>query len=185
MESQERVSEQTTSTVGNWQPELERILTSPTLVKRVVFVGIGHSLCSDDFTGSYVVKKVIVQAKQLPEGVYLFDGEDNVEALITRIADVQAEHVIFVDACELKAEPGETRLISVAQTSYPFFTTHGVPLKLLAEHLLPKSRVWILAIQPERTDFGEHLSPKVRAAADSVSNFLATVLNERAQRVDK
>jgi len=120
----------------------------------------------------------------LPEGVYLFDGEDNVEALITRIADVEAEHVVFVDACEMKAEPGETRLISVTQTSYPFFTTHGVPLKLLAEQLLPKSQVWILAIQPKRTDFGEHLSPEIRAAADSVSNFHATILKKRDQRVD-
>jgi hydrogenase maturation protease len=183
--NQERVSGQTTSTVGNWQPELERIFTSPSPAKKVVLVGMGHPLCSDDFAGSYVVKKIIVQTKhKLSEGVYLFDGEDNVEALITRIADVEAEHVVFVDACELKAEPGETRLISVTQTSYPFFTTHGVPLKLLAEQLLPKSQVWILAIQPKRTDFGEHLSPEIRAAADSVSNFLATILKKREQRVD-
>lgn len=185
MGNQERVSEQTTSTVGNWQPELERILTSPSPVKRVVLVGMGHPLCSDDFAGSYVVKKIIVQAKhKLSEGVYLFDCEDNVEALITRIADVEAAHVVFVDACEMEAEPGETRLISVTQTSYPFFTTHGVPLKLLAEQLLSKSQVWILAIQPKRTDFGEHLSPEIRVAADSVSNFLATILKERDQRVD-
>ena len=148
-------------------------------------VGMGHPLCSDDYAGSYVVKKIIVRAKhKLPEGVFLFDGEDNVEALITRIADVEAENVVFVDACEMNAEPGEARLISVTQTSYPFFTTHGVPLKLLAEQLLPKSHVWILAIQPKRTDLGEHLSPEIRDATDSVSNFLVAILKERAQRVD-
>ena len=148
-------------------------------------VGMGHPLCSDDFAGSYVVKKISVQAKhKLPEGVYLVDGEDNVEALITRIADVEAENVVFVDACEMKTEPGETRLISVTETSYPFFTTHGVPLKLLADQLLTKSQVWILAIQPKRTDFGEHLSPEIRDAAEVVSNFLVTILKERAQRVD-
>jgi len=147
-------------------------------------VGMGHPLCSDDFAGSYLLKKIIVQSKhKLPVGVYLFDGEDNVEALITRIADVEAEHVIFVDACEMKAEPGEIRLISATQTSYPFFTTHGVPLKLLAEQLLPKSQVWILAIQPKRTDFGEHLSSEIRDAADSVSNFLVAIL-KKAERVD-
>ena len=179
--NQERVSRQTTSTAGNWQPELERIITTLSPIKRVVLVGMGHPLCSDDFAGSYVVKKIIVQSKHsLPEGVYLFDGEDNVENLITRIADVEAEHVVFVDACEMKAEPGEIRLISVMQTTYPFFTTHGVPLKLLAEQLLPKSQVWILAIQPKRTDFGERLSPEIRATADSISNFLATILKERA-----
>lgn len=157
--------------------------SSPT--KKVVMVGMGHPLRSDDFAGSYLVKKLIVQAKhKLPKDVYLFDGEDNVEALITKIADLEPEHVIIADACEMKAEPGETQLISVTQTTYPFFTTHDVPLKLLAEQLLPKSQVWILAIQPKQTDFGEDLSPEIRAAADSVSEFFMRNLMEREQRID-
>ncbi len=98
MGNQERVSEQTTSTIYGWRPELEEILNSPSPVKKIVLVGMGHPLRRDYFAGSYVVKKIIVRAKhKLPEGVYLFDGEDNVEALITRIADVEAEHVVFVD----------------------------------------------------------------------------------------
>lgn len=131
------------------------------------------------------MKKLIARANQkLFAGVYLFDGEDNVEALISKIADLEPGHVIFVDACEMKAEPGETQLVSVTQTNYPFFTTHGVPLKLLAQQLLPRSQVWILAIQPKQTDFGEHLSPEIRTAADSVSEFFATFLKERDQLVD-
>jgi hydrogenase maturation protease len=175
-----RVSKQTTSTVAPWRQELKTILASSSPSKKLALVGMGHPLRSDDFAGSYLVKKLIVQAKQkLPEGIYLFDGEDNVEALVTRIADLEPEHVIFVDSCEMKSEPGETQLISVTQTSYPFFTTHGVPLKLLAEQLLARSRVWILAIQPKRTDFGEHLSPEIRAAVDSVSHLFLTALKER------
>jgi hydrogenase maturation protease len=166
--------------MGDWRPELEKILASSLPSRKIVLVGTGHPLRSDDFAGSYVVKKLIVQAKhKLPGDVYLFDGEDNVEMLITKIADLEPEHVIFVDACEMEAEPGETQLISVMQTTYPFFTTHGVPLKLLAEQLLPKSKVWILAIQPKQTGFGEHLSPEIRAAVDSISEFFATILKER------
>ena len=170
------------STGGQWEPELERIMACSSSTNKVVLVGMGHPLRSDDFAGSYLVKKLIVRAKhKFSDGVYLFDGEDNVETLITKIADLNPSHVIFVDACEMKAKPGETRLISVTETDYPFFTTHGVPLKLLAEKLLPRSQVSLLAIQPKKTDFGERLSPEVQAVADSFSHRFATILEERSR----
>jgi hydrogenase maturation protease len=185
LKSEEQVPEQTTSTIRAWRTELEKILSSSSSSTKVVLVGMGHLLRSDDFAGSYVVKKLIARTNdRLLAGVCLFDGEDNVETLISKIADLEPRHVIFVDACEMKAEPGETQLISVTQTGYPFFTTHGVPLKLLAEQLLPRSKVWILAIQPKQTDFGERLSPEIRAAADSVTEFFMTFLKERDQRID-
>ena len=182
MKGQERISRQTTSTESAWRLELKKIAASTSSTRKVALVGMGHPLRCDDFAGSYLVKKLIARANQkLPAGVYLFDGEDNVEVLISKIADLEPEHVIFVDACEMRAKPGEIQLISVNQTSYPFFATHGVPLKLLAEQLLPKSKVWILAIQPKQTDFGEHLSPEILAAADSVSDLFAAILKERDQ----
>jgi len=181
----EHVSEQTTSTVGTWRTELERMLASSSRSNKVALVGMGHPFCSDDFAGSYLVKKLAVRGGgKLPEGVYLFDGEDNVEALITKIAQLQPENVVFVDSCEMKTEPGETRLISVTETSYPFFTTHGVPLKLLAEQLLADSEVWILAIQPKKTDFGEHLSPEIQVAVDAASDFITRILRERSRDFD-
>ena len=182
MKAQQWVSEQTTSTILAWQPQLKKIIESSSLTKKITLVGMGHPLRSDDYAGSYIVKKTITRAKsKRSDRILLLDGEDNVENLITRIAQLEPEHVIFIDACEMKEEPGETKLISVTQTSYPFFTTHGVPLKLLAQQLLPKSSVWILAIQPASTDFGEQLSKEIRAIADSISNFLVKLLEERGK----
>lgn len=185
MKAQQWVSEQAASTALAWQPQLRKVIESSSLTKRIALVGMGHPLRRDDFAGSYIVKKTMEHAKSKREnGIFLFDGEDNVENLITRIGQLEPEHVIFIDACEMKVEPGETNLISVAQTSYPFFTTHGVPLKLLAERLLPKSQVWILAIQPYSTDFGEQLSKEIRIVADSISDFLVKLLKERSKRID-
>ncbi len=183
MKAQQWVSEQTASTALAWQLQLKKIIESSSLTKRIALVGMGHPLRRDDFAGSYIVKKTMEHAKR-ENGIFLFDGEDNVENLITRIGQLEPEHVIFIDACEMKVEPGETNLISVAQTSYPFFTTHGVPLKLLAEQLLPKSHVWILAIQPYNTDFGEQLSKEIKIVANSISDFLVKLLKERSKRID-
>lgn len=185
MKAQQWVSEQTTSTILAWQPQLKKIIESSSSTRKIALVGMGHPLRSDDYAGSYIVKKTITRAKsRRSDRILLFDGEDNVENLITRIAQLEPGHVIFIDACEMKEEPGETKLISVTQTSYPFFTTHGVPLKLLAEQLLPKSNVWILAIQPKSTDFGERLSKEIRPLVDSISDFLVKLLKEKSERVD-
>jgi hydrogenase maturation protease len=180
VEDQNQIPKQTTSTTDSWQTGLEKLLVSSQAGK-IALVGMGHPLRSDDFAGSYVLKKIIVHTSHTSESICLFDGEDNVETLIMKIADLEAEHVIFVDACEMNTRPGEIRLVPVMQTKYPFFTTHGVPLKLLAEQLLSKSQVWMLAIQPKRTDFGEHLSAEIRASADAISNFFSVFLKERQQ----
>jgi hydrogenase maturation protease len=172
------VTQQTTSTTTTWVRELESIVNSSLAqVKRIVFVGMGHPLRRDDYAGSYIMKKLKSMANgTLPGSVYIFDGEDNVEALITGIGELAPEHVVFVDACEMKAEPGETRLVSIERTSYPFFTTHGIPLKLIAEQLLPKSQVWLLAIQPKDTYFGEQLTPEIRRVCNSIVNSILRIL---------
>jgi hydrogenase 3 maturation protease len=181
----ERISYQTTSTASAWRTELERILSSTSPSKRLALVGMGHPLRSDDFVGSYIAKKLLARQQNggLRDGVYIFDGEDNVEVLISKIADLEPEDVIFIDASEMKAEAGETRLVSVSETVYPFFTTHGIPLKLLAEQLFPRSRVWILAIQPKDTDFGEHISPEMRSVANSISELFATTLERGGRQI--
>ena len=180
MKAHEWVSEQTASTMTDWQARVKEIAESSSPTGCVALVGMGHPLRSDDYSGSFIVKKIIAHTNDRRlNTIRLFDGEDNVENLITKIAALEPHHVIFIDACEMKAPPGTTQLIHVSQTSFPFFTTHGIPLKLLAQRIFTKSNVWVLAIQPKSTDFGEELSVELRAVADSISGFLVELLRER------
>ncbi len=167
---------QTTST-EIWQTQLRGLLTSCSPAAKVGLVGIGHPLRGDDYVGSYMAKSIIDASRgALREGSYLFDAEDNVEVLISKIARLGLKDIIFIDSCEMGLRPGEADLRPIAETSYPFFTTHGIPLKVLAEQLLSKSRVWVLAIQPKQADFGESLSPEVRETAVAISGFIASNL---------
>jgi hydrogenase 3 maturation protease len=177
----EKFPEKTTLSTDSWEDQLRTLMKSSSSNKRIALVGMGHPLRSDDYAGSYIVKTLIEEAKgALLGNIRLVDAEDNVEALITRIGDLQPQHVVFVDASEMRMNPGETHLISVKQTAYPFFTTHGIPLKLIAERLLPESEVWILAIQPKSTDFGESLSPEIRGAADTISRHIMKLADEES-----
>lgn len=166
-----------TNSAETWQVQLKELLNSCSQEAKVALVGVGHPLRGDDYVGSYTVKATIeATGGTLPQGTYLFDSEDNVEAQITRLAGLGLKHVIFIDACEMQLRPGQVNLLRVSNTSYPFFTTHGIPLKVFAERLLSESEVWVLAIQPKRTEFGENLSPEIRHTAVTISKFIATNL---------
>ena len=179
-----RVNEQATSIITDWQKNIEKLLKSASSTSPIALVGVGHPLRGDDYVGSLIVKKLSIYLSQLPDGVHLFDAEGDVEAVIGKLVEVAPSHVIFIDACEMEFRPGETQLLPVAETSYPFFTTHGIPLKVIADQLLPKSRAWVLAIQPKHTEFGEELSTEVREASVSISRFMMEILEEKLTVAD-
>lgn len=168
-----------TTSSAEWRAQLKQILTSKPK-SRVAIVGVGHPFRGDDYAGSVILKNIVEQVDGTPpEGVFLFNVEDNAEAFVMKIASLSPDDVIFIDVCDMKSDIGSIRLVPVAQTAYHFFTTHGVPMKVLAEHLLLSSRVWILAIQPALLGFGEKLSPEIRRIVLSVSRFISELLEER------
>lgn len=175
-----RRAKQTTSTKP-WQIQLKTLLESQLPREKVALVGVGHPLKGDDYVGSRAVKAVKKSLNgMLPTGVCLLDAEEHVEEAVTKLASLKPRHIIFIDACEMSAKPGEVRLLSLAKTSYPLFATHGIPLKLLAEQLLSSSEAWILAIQPDRTGFAETLSPEVQKTMMTISDFISASILEVA-----
>lgn len=164
------------STSPSWQPRLLRILKSASPNARVVLVGVGHPLRGDDYVGSYIAKSLIERI--CTHSVILLDAEDGIESVISKVVACDPRHVVIVDACEMNRKPGEIDLLPLAETDYPFFTTHGIPLKLLAEKFLQKAETWILAIQPAHMGVTGRLSPEALTAAASVSSFITTALKE-------
>lgn len=178
-EQQER-----TASTENWQIQLRKLLSSCSSETRLAIVGVGNPMRADDYVGSYTVKAIMEATDgALPEGAYLFDAEDSVEALIGSLAKLGLKHVIFIDACEMGLPPGQANLLSVAETSYPFFTTHGIPLKVLSDRLLSGSKVWVLAIQPKQTEFDASLSDEIQLTATNVSELITRSLIEGGEPI--
>ena len=161
-----------------WQTILKRILVTASADRKVVLVGVGHPLRGDDYVGSFIVESL---GETRSGAIQFFNGEDNVESIIARIGTLRPKHVVFIDACDMNLRTGDARLVTMNETSYPFFTTHGIPLKLLAERFLPNSQCWALAIQPEQLAIGTSLSPNVTTSARSIVEFIkASMMEENA-----
>lgn len=175
----EHGTKQTTQTIVDWKSRLQ-ILFRSSSDQNIAIIGIGHPLRGDDYIGSFILKELRRNAKMIPINVQLLDAENNVECIISKLVKLKPKHVIFIDACKMNLKPGGINLIPVTATEYPFFTTHGIPLKLLSKQFIPESECWILAVQPKQVEFSDTPSPEVRKAGIMISDYVSKLLTEAA-----
>jgi hydrogenase 3 maturation protease len=131
--------------------------------KKILFVGIGNVLKSDDGVGVYISENIEEQGniKSLTAGPAL-------ENYIGKINSLQPDILILVDCADLKMEPGQFRIMDLNDIQDHTFNTHNISLKRLAEFF--PMQVFLLGIQPENIDFGENISYFVKCKADLILN---------------
>lgn len=143
---------------------------------RVVVAGIGNSIRRDDFLGVKIVQDM--QGK-VPKNVCLIECETVPETFMPEIIDFKPSHVLLVDAALLGLKPGEIRLVFPEQiAAFPAVTTHFLPLRIFCEYItkMTGAKIAFLLVEPENTEFGEGLTPKVQAVADKLTGNLIDLL---------
>jgi len=135
----------------------------------ILVLGIGNTLLADEGVGVHVLSALA--SGPLPDGVRLLDGGTLSFTLAGPIQDADA--LIVVDAANLKSVSGAMRCFE-GEAMDAFLlgnrksTVHEVGLTdlraiaLLAGHW-PERRA-LVAIQPEKVDWGEIPTPAVAAA---------------------
>jgi hydrogenase 3 maturation protease len=143
---------------------------------RVVVAGIGNSIRRDDFLGVKIVQDM--QGK-VPKNVCLIECETVPETFMPEIIDFKPSHVLLVDAALLGLKPGEIRLVFPEQVAaFPAVTTHFLPLRIFCEYItkMTGAKIAFLLVEPENTEFGEGLTPKVQAVTDKLTGNLIDLL---------
>jgi hydrogenase 3 maturation protease len=140
--------------------------------ERVVVAGIGNPIRSDDFVGVKIVQDL--QGK-VSDKVHLLECETVPESFMQEIVDLKPSHVLLIDAAVLGLKPGETRLVFPEQiTDFPAITTHVLPLRIFCEYItkMTETKIALLLIEPENTEFGEGVTTTVQAAAEKITKIL-------------
>ncbi len=138
---------------------------------KILILGIGNTLLTDEGVGVHVVE-ALRRSQMSEEGdVELLDGGTLSFTLAGPIQDADA--LIVVDAAQLKSSPGTLRVFKGEEmdrflTSNRKSSVHEVGLTdlraiaMLAGHW-PEKRAMV-AIQPEKVDWGEYPTELVAAA---------------------
>jgi hydrogenase 3 maturation protease len=153
--------------------ELESWLSD---VGRVVVAGIGNPMRMDDFVGIRIVQNL---RGRVSERVHLIECETVPESFIEQIADFDPSHVLLIDAAMLNLEPGDTRFIEPERLTFsPTLSTHMLPLRIFCECVteITRAKIALLLIQPKEAEFGEGLTPEVKASSRTIAQDLCKLL---------
>ena len=136
---------------------------------RLLILGLGNLLCSDDGLGALVVQK-IAECREIPDGVLVLDGGTLGLALLPYLED--AERAILVDAIQADAPPGTLVRVEgedVGPAVAARLSVHQVGVSDLIEAARWRGRVpptlILLGVVPDTIELGVGLSDPVRASA--------------------
>jgi hydrogenase maturation protease len=148
--------------------------------QRVVVLGIGNLLCSDDGAGVVAVRKLRSDPRLRPQ-VELIDGGTLGLELMHVVAG--ATHLLVLDAADAGRSPGTVFCLDsgVLSTVAGGGSVHqlGVADLISALRLLDEAPEYlaIIAVQPANVRVGTALSPEVKAA-------MAALLDTAIQQLD-
>ena len=144
---------------------------------RVVVVGVGNVLLTDEGIGAHVVRRLA--ELDLPPAVELIEAGTMPVECLGRVADIA--RLIIVDAVNAGGPPGAIYRLPVSQVAHagPQLSLHELTL---AEALmtwrsrgLDESRTVIIGIQPHSITWGTELSQPI---AEKMPIILDTVVAE-------
>lgn len=149
--------------------------------ERLAVIGVGSELRADDACGVIAAKKL----KQALDGeikkgrVAVFIGATAPENITSQLRHFAPTHVLIIDSCSMSASAGEARLIDPRDIRGVSFSTHRMPLGILAEYLKASlgCEVALLGIQPEDIAFGSPVCARVSRSIDNVCAMIKEILS--------
>jgi hydrogenase maturation protease len=138
---------------------------------RIALLGLGNLMRTDDAFGMLAIDR-LAKDKRLPETVRVIEGGTLGLDLLNSLRDIT--HLLAIDAVETGDPPGTVIRFADAQLdNLPISkSVHllGFSDLLGVLRLLDASPIEtvLLGVQPESTDWGTELTPKVAAAMDEV-----------------
>ena len=144
---------------------------------RVAIVGVGSGMRGDDAAGIEVVRGLRYKLKS--SKVLLIEGGVAPENFTSHIRRFKPSHVIFIDATDFGAEPGEVILAEPEAITGQSISTHTLPLSILADYLREQTRakIMLLGIQPARAQMGAEMSEPIKDTVEKVNEALLRELS--------
>jgi hydrogenase 3 maturation protease len=144
--------------------------------KRVVVVGVGSPIRSDDAVGMAIVEGL---RGKVPRSVKLLACETSPESYTSVIKRHRPTHVLIIDAADIQSRPGDAQLVDPQRTVGSMVSTHTLPLKVFSAYIeqTTGASVRLLAIQPQSIAFGTGMTKALSDAAADISKMLIDVLH--------
>lgn len=148
-------------------------------VRRLVVLGVGSFLKSDDAAGVIITERLKERFKCAGlSSVSIFTGEIAPENFTGTIKKSKPDHILVLDAADLKKEPGSIKLITLDMINTASFSTHMLPIKIMLDYLICETgcNITIIGIQPESLEFACKVTKRVDETIDYVTSVIEKII---------
>lgn len=158
--------------------DLERLAEALKKAEKIVVLGVGSELMQDDNAG---INVSLYLEKKYPDHprVKILTGFATPENFTKAIADCHPDHVLIVDAADIKLKPGEFASIPVDRITDFSLGTHKLSLVMMVNFL--KQTVnpdfSVLAIQYKSLVFGEKITREMTAGVKKIQKYLSDIFD--------
>jgi hydrogenase 3 maturation protease len=148
--------------------------------KKVAILGVGSELRADDNAGILISQELERSADQINKAIDLkiFLGHTAPENLSGEIKKYAPSHVLIIDTADIGKKPGEVAVFGPEDSGGISFSTHKLPIKVLAQYLSQSinCKIVVIGIQPKTLDFGKDVSREVIASIKKISKEIKGVM---------
>ncbi len=133
--------------------------------RRIALLGVGSELRGDDAVGIMVADSLARSCRSRKFKAFL--GHTAPENLTGEIRAFKPTHLVIVDAAEMGKKAGEAALIDLDNLSGITFSTHQLPIKVLADYLTKDvgCEISVIGVQPKQLKFDSPASKEIVSAA--------------------
>jgi len=153
------------------RPDNLRQQLESTLQGRVCLMGVGNPEYGDDAFGVDFAQALL--DVRVPDVIVAGSSPDH---WMGTTADLEFDHLVFLDAVEFGASPGSAVFLDSKQIAarYPQISTHKISLSVLAQIVESNgvTKAWLLGVQPGSLKEGQPLTPAVRKTLEVLLELL-------------
>ncbi|MCX5701120.1 MAG: hydrogenase maturation peptidase HycI [Candidatus Omnitrophica bacterium] len=150
--------------------------------KKIALLGVGSVLRGDDAAGIIVARGLdrFIQKNPKEKRIKVFIGDTAPENITGEIKKFKPTHIIIVDSADIGKPAGAIELIEADKIGGVSFSTHQLPLSILADYLIQSldCQVMVLGIQPKELKFNSKVSLVVKKSADFCVAKIKEILKE-------
>ena len=144
---------------------------------RIALLGVGSQLRGDDAAGILVadaLSKKICKKNNLK----VFFGHTAPENLTGEIKKFKPQHLIIIDSADMGKKAGEVSLIDISDLRGVTFSTHQLPVEIMADYLMQATgcHISIIGIQPKQLKFDSQVSQEILKSVKQLVTGLQQVL---------
>lgn len=138
--------------------------------KRILVLGVGSELLSDDYIGVSIAQKLKSLYRKRKPSVKLkaLCAGTVPENFTGPIKKFKPSHLAIIDAADLGGKAGSLAVIDPQRAAGATFSTHRLPAKIFADYIGQSlsCQIMIIGIQPKSLAFGQTLSREVNQAGN-------------------